>query len=451
MTDAISPADIVHWQAEVEEAEKQRNDNPEAMDIYRPKVTKASTMREIEVQLSERELQLGDASGQATWLAKGIQTEQSQHDVRAFARRLHVEPTVPQRQDLVRRRQTLRKSMDNFLKGAVEFMGIDLVNAFNDEHIVPILDGAQTGDEAEIANDTILYADPERQLLCFPSEISPQLMAAAGTPPHDQLEILRLREKELRIRKAHADDLLESIRGAIIQKAWLFRYEVRRTEGTQRTRAQSRVSLLAQSIIGSRRKYNDNRQVMFSLTQSNEERQVMEQDYPKLTKQDVNDSSAITEENARGGSRARLSWLWSVNRMPPAMHNADVSQQQPLNDQRIADFNRIHWLRARAQKMRWQEEVELCQHEMEWTIRHYMYMARMWRARRDMAMLPGGVLPNVSAGSMVTASTQLARHTLGFAAYASAQMAMWNELGHIADGRFAKSYTQYRSVWELVQ
>ena len=89
---------------------------------------------------------------------------------------------------------------------------------------------------------------------------------------------------------------------------------------------------------------------------------------------------------------------------------------------------RVNWLHARAQNNRWQEELTLTEHEMEWTIRWYANMAKKWRARRDAFELP----------------------SRGHAAYAEKQIAMWNELGRVAERLFSNSNPTYQRIWELV-
>ena len=44
---------------------------------------------------------------------------------------------------------------------------------------------------------------------------------------------------------------------------------------------------------------------------------------------------------------------------------------------------RVHWLRARAQLMRWQEELTLTGYEMQWTVRYFLYMSRKWVLKFD--------------------------------------------------------------------
>jgi len=39
---------------------------------------------------------------------------------------------------------------------------------------------------------------------------------------------------------------------------------------------------------------------------------------------------------------------------------------------------RVHWLRARAQLMRWREEVTLTGYEMHWVVRYFLNKSQTW-------------------------------------------------------------------------
>ena len=88
----------------------------------------------------------------------------------------------------------------------------------------------------------------------------------------------------------------------------------------------------------------------------------------------------------------------------------------------------MNWLHARAQNNRWEEELRLTKHEMEWTVRWYVHRAQQWRARRDAAEL-------------------LSR---GHRAYAEKQISMWNELGRVSQLLFSTSNPTHPPVWQLV-
>ena len=46
---------------------------------------------------------------------------------------------------------------------------------------------------------------------------------------------------------------------------------------------------------------------------------------------------------------------------------------------------RVNWLRAKARKERWEEEVELVTSEMGWTVNCFEYHMRIWKERAEVA------------------------------------------------------------------
>ncbi|KAF9521380.1 hypothetical protein CPB83DRAFT_751286, partial [Crepidotus variabilis] len=68
---------------------------------------------------------------------------------------------------------------------------------------------------------------------------------------------------------------------------------------------------------------------------------------------------------------------------------------------------RLHWLRARAQRDRWAEELENTEHEMTRTVLFFIHQAAVWKKYRAVAE------QNQSGGEV---------------AYCEQQIHMWNEL-----------------------
>ncbi|KAF8128096.1 hypothetical protein EV363DRAFT_1170927 [Boletus edulis] len=65
-----------------------------------------------------------------------------------------------------------------------------------------------------------------------------------------------------------------------------------------------------------------------------------------------------------------LSWFWSL----------DVPRDTDRNDW-MSEFYRVHWLRSKAVKDRWQEEVELLRAEFEWATNFFQRTAEDWEHR----------------------------------------------------------------------
>jgi hypothetical protein len=78
---------------------------------------------------------------------------------------------------------------------------------------------------------------------------------------------------------------------------------------------------------------------------------------------------------------------------------------------------RVNWLKARAKKNRWAEELVLTRNEMEWATRFFYFKSRQW----------AGWIENVDGPST------------GQRAYADKQMAMWQNMGEEAYRQFSQA------------
>ena len=76
---------------------------------------------------------------------------------------------------------------------------------------------------------------------------------------------------------------------------------------------------------------------------------------------------------------------------------------------------RVHWLRAKAQKARWIEELQCLQVEMESAVRFFQHHEQFWKEKQELAE---------------------SQSQPGHAAWAARQSAMWNSMGMQADSRF---------------
>ncbi|KAH9477050.1 hypothetical protein JR316_0010966 [Psilocybe cubensis] len=231
------------------------------------------------------------------------------------------------------------------------FMGKDVLEDIQGD-IAPILDyEVSDNDNPDLGNVNITRADPEQQPLPFPSAVKPDFFDSldAGT----NLILKGLRKLELQIRHGHADDCLEAVRSALIQLSWQYKYQVQTADSVYMgTCAWDGVKLLNASWKLHRRLYNTNRQKMIYLSTGVQDKDNIRKQYPILQVHDCKHSNAVSDPNICRGSSDRLIF-------------------------------RLNWLRARAQRNRWQEELALTKKEMEWTVRFYVYMAKTWCARHD--------------------------------------------------------------------
>lgn len=98
---------------------------------------------------------------------------------------------------------------------------------------------------------------------------------------------------------------------------------------------------------------------------------------------------------------------------------------------------RVHWLRARAQLNRWQEQVTLTTYEMEWTVRYFLNMKEKWLMKAN-----AGTVTSPGPSSVIDTSPQM---TLGSMAYWNRKKAVWEDLVKKADSFFKISNPAYQS------
>ncbi|PPQ76735.1 hypothetical protein CVT25_004546, partial [Psilocybe cyanescens] len=164
-----------------------------------------------------------------------------------------------------------------------------------------------------------------------------------------------------------------------------------------------------------------------------------------LKKEDVRGSTMILNPNLSGSTTLRLSWIWhsvSQRLLPrvsgqnagpgtvptPDDDEGDLGMEEETDPATILEFKRVHWLRARAQFQRWDEEKTLVSYEMQWTVSYFMKKSRSWKLAaagpgRDSAQLPPGVV-----------------------AYAHRQSEIWHQLAIIADQSYQRSNPNYKSM-----
>jgi hypothetical protein len=75
----------------------------------------------------------------------------------------------------------------------------------------------------------------------------------------------------------------------------------------------------------------------------------------------------------------------------------------------------VHWLRAKAQKMRWIEELQCLQVEMGSAVRFFVYQEQVWHAK----------------GEVIDSQLQP-----GHAAWAARQSEMWRSMANQAESKF---------------
>lgn len=226
---------------------------------------------------------------------------------------------------------------------------------------------------------------------------------------------------ELDLRLDQAAKILSGLRDLIAEKSFQFSDVIRvAPRKGVRTRARSAIAKLNNLIAYHCRVYNRCHAAMVKLGAND----ATLTKFRVLTLQDIRSSSALLKPNEPGSStNHRLSWIWQSGRTVDDRNTLGInectffehSKYMRYNNFAYQTVNRVHWLRARAQRERWKEELMLVKKEMDWTVRYYIHHARVWRERKDVADNMGDI---------------------GAAAYAARKDAMWLEMAAHAAADF---------------
>ena len=136
--------------------------------------------------------------------------------------------------------------------------------------------------------------------------------------------------------------------------------------------------------------------------------------YKVLERQDLKINTAVIAPNVRGQRNKSLPWFWSMDIQRDADVGAWMSDcrctlvyvcSDTCSTKNQITVYRVHWLRAKAQKMQWIEELQSLQVEMESAVRFFQHQEQFWQKKQE-----------------------LIEHQLqpGHAAWAARQSAMWH-------------------------
>ena len=89
---------------------------------------------------------------------------------------------------------------------------------------------------------------------------------------------------------------------------------------------------------------------------------------------------------------------------------------------------RVNWLRARANKNRWEEELPRTEKEMIWTTRYFMHQRDVWYGR------------------LVLLHDKSPRR-YGHEAYCEQKISQWEEFARLAAFQFRKANPDFPETW----
>ncbi|KAF8431530.1 hypothetical protein L210DRAFT_3507864 [Boletus edulis BED1] len=328
----VSPEQRKMWESEERVAQETRITDPSAMDIFDVRLEKAPTIHAVELELLRSMPACDRTQGRmATWLARGLKIQEAQIGLGQEMRKIGWWPTDVQRLALARRVDCLSSDILAFVSEASVYLGHDP----SDESSSGESDAEDDSIAEEILED-IGSQCPDQARIPIPSSL--------GLTRCKRLGLDRLWDQEIRLHAGQANDALHEIRLSLANKAVLFRTNVRLASShAQTTHAWDK----AMSHLGA----DD----------------AMLSRYQPLRAEDLKVSTAAAMPNARGHRNDKLAWFWSMD-IPKDTEGSDW----------MSEFYRVHWLRAKATKDRWREEVEILKAEFQWTINFFNKRAEDW-------------------------------------------------------------------------
>ncbi|KAJ2923084.1 hypothetical protein H1R20_g14010, partial [Candolleomyces eurysporus] len=321
------------WLAQEEKAHTNRLQDVKSMDIYSSALEQAPALIEIEVQQMDKELEEGNV-GLTTWLVTGIEIQQQQIRLKA-AQQKHRSPTPKQEVELSRMKEKLVQKLDKLMSSA--------------EQLFPALDFDELEYREAAVFDAIMQS-PVPLPSQLKGELPPALKQAAAV--------------ELELRIGEANDALQGVRTQIGYKSYIFCKQIRTWKGKKRrTRGYDNIQRSNEELVMQRKLYSNALKALKNLGAGEE----ILSKYKEIKKDDLRTITAIADSNARGQSRSTLAWFWSL----------DVAGDSDGNEY-LEELYQISWLRAKARKDRWEEEVSLLQSEIGWAADFFKFKADEW-------------------------------------------------------------------------
>jgi hypothetical protein len=354
--------------------------------------------------------------------------------LQALVRKIKSHPTPDQQRDIALKRARLQERVDAYQKQAANILqaspdsGDDSWDdtPLREKYIGIEFDGIGEGDDDD---ESASSAEEDDELQVSGNHSTDGSIDAEYIPLHLPSHLGRdwcrendaedLAKAELRLREGQLNDTLHHIRISLGHKSYLYRHDVRPAR-TQRlkTRAWAEVHAAESTVQHHARVYTRARQAMVDLGVGS----TLLDRYKVLKRQDLSVETSVIAPHVRGQRNKLLPWFWTMD----VRRDADVGEWMEdctwfpayihLISVTLHAVYRVHWLRAKAQKMRWIEELQCLQVEMESAVRFFRHQEQFWQEKQEL------VDPQSQPGHAV---------------WAARQSAMWGSMAIQAGSKFS--------------
>lgn len=294
------------WVAQEAHAQANRLHDVKAMDIYSSKLEggeysliagrrgfahfwKAPPRAQLELEQMEEEQSAGNNVGLTAWIVEGIEIQQEQLRIQNEMAR-HPNATTNQEVKVAKMKEKLIQKFDALMNTA--------------EYLFPDIDFSELvyspspwskGKNPESNNVVTRHVPLPSQVISSPS--IPRAYQDA-------------KDTEIVLRMGEANDALQGIRTEIGYKSYVYRAQIRPYKGkNRRTRGWDNIKRSDAELKFHQKVYTNALAALRTLGASAE---VLAQ-YKDITKEDLRTVTAVSEPNARGQSKEKMAWFWSLD------------------------------------------------------------------------------------------------------------------------------------------
>ncbi|KAF8993591.1 hypothetical protein BDZ89DRAFT_972725 [Hymenopellis radicata] len=308
---------------------------------FEPELQNKETMKDVELQLAKEEhaLMVKNNTVQETGLSAMIIKARSAG-------------TTYQELNIQKQRTKIRRAIKKF-RGKQQLL-------------MPHLREYLTADQVKHLDDGSILAEETK--LFFPSDLKNEdrKLSRACSP--------ELVEAEKRVRLAECRDTLEAVRRGLRTRSAGVMFAIQNVTGQNPTTRAQGIHMKVQIAIKlAALQYRWARNALFRLQGHGD----WEQELQILKEDDIRVGPPTMEAVvSRGEGRRRPSWIWSS-------YSDQVDLLESERGPVVFEALKIEWCKARARKLRFEEEVDLLLEEMRRVIAYGHWKAAWWRERAD--------------------------------------------------------------------
>ncbi|KAF4580711.1 hypothetical protein EYR38_002997 [Pleurotus pulmonarius] len=366
----LSEDDLESWNSQAEQASLLRG---KALEIYDVKIEQNPSVAGVRLEMVEKELVNGAyLLGGAAFITKGLSLEEAQYKLRVFIKSVGNFPTIPQKNTIADKRRIMKRNIEQHRRQGEKLMGLD--SGDNDSgHEMEDGDSDKGEEDGEDEDDYMpgvgsptadcesIGQTPEQMSICFPSSFTVEERVQMGWT--------KLAEQEVRLREAQVNDALHDLRISLGEKSLRFR-KVLRGDRSQKhvTRAWSGINAYDARANLQVDIYEGAVEALKRLGAGNEWK-------PINRDRDLQMKGDVEHPNRIGQSSHSLAWFWRLQ-------SAEISEEVE-DSPMMKEFYRINYLRAKARRDRWEEELILLKKEISWALEWFQYQSDKWSKMAD--------------------------------------------------------------------